>query len=312
MTGERGRFDTQADGRRWLSIRNDSGEEIPPFAVLRLTGLESRSGQTVFVVSKPDATTVADSLMGDRSKILVNGPQRILDGKYGAGTQEYPAQVKYTTLGPLMGPAADDWGLSNLSRGFVDLNLAQSSVGGGMPTGTLARWVSPGGVSLPVACMWDASGTLDADGGLFGDATGGFDPSGAGQDLAAGVITSAAGGYIVNAAGYYRVTFSATLWTEVASSEGAVLTLSFAVVTGGVTAPVGSSLRVQLIDDDGSDQGYGVDPVISQEMVSMEAIVYAEADDHVRIVNYSTLALTPIAVYITAASFGIEMLRYGS
>jgi hypothetical protein len=46
---------THHAGGRWLAFRNDSGETIPPFAVLRITGVVTIAGRAVLTVSKPNA-----------------------------------------------------------------------------------------------------------------------------------------------------------------------------------------------------------------------------------------------------------------
>jgi hypothetical protein len=84
-----GRFDEQR-GIRYLSVRNDSGGEIPAHAAMRITGLDTDG---LYLVDKPDA----DGLV---ASIIFNGPTAIPatflnDRGYsapgeGAGTWDFP------------------------------------------------------------------------------------------------------------------------------------------------------------------------------------------------------------------------------
>ncbi len=88
-----------------IPFRNDSGEEIPPFAVLRVDGIVDRDGQWVKKVFKPDDTY--------RLTYLVNGPAKIPVGGFGDATDgRYPCIVAKET-----GTFAfeDAWGIANNS-----------------------------------------------------------------------------------------------------------------------------------------------------------------------------------------------------
>ncbi len=69
------RFDNLPGVDRIL-FRNDSGEEIPPYALMHITGTAENQFNYV-TVTKPASSNVV------RSKILVNGPEAVADGGFG-------------------------------------------------------------------------------------------------------------------------------------------------------------------------------------------------------------------------------------
>jgi len=83
---------------RWWPVRNNSGEEIPPFAVMRISGEETVGGRTRFIVAKPDSTF-------RRKGYLVNGPFAIGIGKAGSGTRD----TTYALCSSSASPVRDQW-----------------------------------------------------------------------------------------------------------------------------------------------------------------------------------------------------------
>jgi hypothetical protein len=63
-------------GERGILFRNDSGEEIPPYGLLHITGTVDDKFNYV-KVTKPASSNLV------RSKILVNGPEPVADGREG-------------------------------------------------------------------------------------------------------------------------------------------------------------------------------------------------------------------------------------
>lgn len=90
-----------------LPVRNDSGEEVPPFAVMRATGVVERDGGLwVQKVTKPDTTFAR--------LYLINGPAKIPVDGYGMATdgRRYPCIVGISTD---TANVAGGWGVSNAS-----------------------------------------------------------------------------------------------------------------------------------------------------------------------------------------------------
>ena len=69
------RFDN-LPGERGILFRNDSGEEIPAYGLMHITGTVDDKFNYVTVTKPATANTV-------RSKILVNGPEHVADGGFG-------------------------------------------------------------------------------------------------------------------------------------------------------------------------------------------------------------------------------------
>jgi hypothetical protein len=87
------------DRIRWLSYRNDAGEEIPAFALVRPTGADTDG---TLVVGKPNS---------DGQLVYVNGPVPCPDGGYGLCTVDDPVFVYYDSGGtPAFG---ETWGAAN-------------------------------------------------------------------------------------------------------------------------------------------------------------------------------------------------------
>lgn len=128
--------------RRWVPVRNDSGEAIPPFSAAKITG-RSSSGSgtgefTFFTIDKPDADLEADPTGG---LLIVTGEVSIPIGSYGRGTQDWPAQVRQDgtteTAGTEIGPVDGEWEMATTGRGFT-------RIGGGptIATGIKAVFVT--------------------------------------------------------------------------------------------------------------------------------------------------------------------------
>jgi hypothetical protein len=97
---------------RWLDVSNDSGEDIPAYAVMRVTGYDSDTG--AFLVGKPDANDI------DPTVLLVNGPGPIPTDEFGRGTKDYPilAAVTSGSAAAEVGTVSGSWSLATSHKGF--------------------------------------------------------------------------------------------------------------------------------------------------------------------------------------------------
>jgi hypothetical protein len=108
-------FAPAATSIRWLSFRNDSGEEVPGFAVLRPTGVISVEGQAVLTIAKPDSD--------GGSFYFFNGPFPVKYGKFGSGTADFPCFAAYDDsdapqVGDVWGAKSGQWTLKKGNSGF--------------------------------------------------------------------------------------------------------------------------------------------------------------------------------------------------
>lgn len=86
-----------------ISFRNDSGEEIPAFAAMRVTGVQMLEDQAILVCNKPDSSA---------AEIIANGPQAVADQDVGAAYKFGVVQVKAEvgiTLGATVRAKASSW-----------------------------------------------------------------------------------------------------------------------------------------------------------------------------------------------------------
>lgn len=101
---------------RWLPVYNTSGETVPAFAAMRISGIDSSTG--VFTVAKPNTNDAT-------ANILFNGPVEIPAAHYGIATADFPASVRYETgdgtpvNGDEWGVSSGDWKLRNARSGFL-------------------------------------------------------------------------------------------------------------------------------------------------------------------------------------------------
>lgn len=109
----------QPDRPKWVQFRNTSGEEIPAYGVMRVTGAELKAGLPIITVAKPSTTF--------QRLYLVNGPQRVGSGSTarGIGTwlDDEPGYVLYESgtpaYGESWGPKASQWSLAKWRYGFT-------------------------------------------------------------------------------------------------------------------------------------------------------------------------------------------------
>lgn len=103
---------------RWLPCRNNSGEVVPAFGVVRITGADTKG---IITVAKPNIASDVNT--------LVNGPVPIGNGNIGLCTAESPADVLYETADgtPALGEA---WGSGSGTFKLRKNNTGYMIVGG--------------------------------------------------------------------------------------------------------------------------------------------------------------------------------------
>jgi hypothetical protein len=109
------------DGSPWLLVYNDSGEEVPSRAVMKVTGLTAADKAPK--VSKPDADDLTPEIL------LVNGETPIPAGTYGQGSLAPVIRIAYdsgtgtpalpTSDADAWGTVAGSWLLAKGKRGFL-------------------------------------------------------------------------------------------------------------------------------------------------------------------------------------------------
>jgi hypothetical protein len=108
ITSNQSAFDT-------ISFRNDSGEEIPAFAAMRVTGVAMLDDQIVVTVNKPNSSTF---------ETLINGPQAVATTEIGSGYKYGILQAKVEagrTLGETLKAKASSWELEDGTGPFIFL-----------------------------------------------------------------------------------------------------------------------------------------------------------------------------------------------
>lgn len=140
----------------WLPVYNNSGETIPAFAPMRISGMVASTFE--FSVSKPNANDAV-------SNILFNGPVEIPSGSYGMATADMPATVRYDTAdgtpsnGDEWGVASGGWYLKNARAGFLIQGVIDSS--NGVATAAPNMSGAAGGGSASTNILLDGSNHTD-------------------------------------------------------------------------------------------------------------------------------------------------------
>jgi len=106
---------------RWIPFANGAGEEIPGFALLRVTSTDSDG---LITVGKPNEDSA--------QLLLVNGPTPVASGGRGDCTFDFPIHMLYDTgdgtpaVGEEWGSANGSWKLNSGKGGFLILGGATS------------------------------------------------------------------------------------------------------------------------------------------------------------------------------------------
>lgn len=104
------------------TVRNSGSEEILPFSVMQISGVNLVSQDEIYNVSRPSGTT--------KAKFLINGPQTIAGNGYGSATDTSPVVAAWADFVPPVagqewGPVAGSWSLSSNGKGFLILGGAE-------------------------------------------------------------------------------------------------------------------------------------------------------------------------------------------
>lgn len=106
-------------------FKNYSGEAIPAWAIMKITGQVVENGQPLLKVSKPDGATL--------SQYITNGPKAVAIDGYGNGF--WTDDICVAAWDPLgdtpadlseFGPVADSWYLSGDGSGFIVVGVMVS------------------------------------------------------------------------------------------------------------------------------------------------------------------------------------------
>ena len=81
---------TFIDKIREFGFKNETGEEIPPFGCMVITGATDQGGELVFSIRKP---TQADEDLQEPASILFNSIQPVPDDEFGVGYRDFPLQA---------------------------------------------------------------------------------------------------------------------------------------------------------------------------------------------------------------------------
>ena len=112
----------------WEEFKNDSGEQIPAFACMRVTGMTTLGGRNVLTVQKPNT-------YGSQYMHRLNGPFPVEIGKYGICTRSAGAAALYDTadgtpaLGERWGPRDATWKLKKNTGGWMVMGNSDATNG---------------------------------------------------------------------------------------------------------------------------------------------------------------------------------------
>lgn len=142
----------QSDGAsviRWLEIYNDGSDDIPPYAVCRVTGVDE--GSNIFLVDQPNADS--------QREIVINGPIGVPAGFYGQAHRADPCTVLYETADGT--PASgEDWGTKNGSWKIHKGNTGFRILGNASDNLCEATYLGAAGVSNLTVQEVDGSPTV--------------------------------------------------------------------------------------------------------------------------------------------------------
>lgn len=109
----------------WRAVYNESGEEVPPFGVMMMVGIDIDTGMVS--IDKPNRNDL------DPAMLLVNGEDSIPSNGEGTGTADGPMLVLYSTAagipvnGDSMGTVAGQWDLEKNKVGFLFISEIEDS-----------------------------------------------------------------------------------------------------------------------------------------------------------------------------------------
>lgn len=158
------------DELRWLRARNDSGDEIPAFSPVRITGTVTVGPFVYYKIDQADKDCV---LMDYKLGMAFSGPRPIPAASgatkgYGRITRDFPLYAAYTgtapTAGGFLGIANGTWTLTVANYGFICVGDIDTDAKAcqiipapplikGKPGSTISKGTTPGNLTL-----YDATG----------------------------------------------------------------------------------------------------------------------------------------------------------
>lgn len=110
------------DNYFWIPFRNDSGETIPPYSSIKITGVVSGGARTTLTAEKPDA---------DATMFATTGPFSVSSGGFGSACVSVHRVAAFTgslSVGQRCKPKVGEWKLElDLSGPFVCLGVIDST-----------------------------------------------------------------------------------------------------------------------------------------------------------------------------------------
>jgi hypothetical protein len=118
----------QALNLQWIEFYNDSGEEIPAFGVMRISGMRKKDGRPVIECKKPHT-------FGSQGQHRINGPVPVESSQYGVCLVGNHVAALYDTadgtpaFGESWGPRDATWTLKKNTGGYRVLGNADTTNG---------------------------------------------------------------------------------------------------------------------------------------------------------------------------------------
>lgn len=150
-------------------VKNLSGQVVPPWAVVQIIGAPAVNAEEFYSVSQPNGAS--------KAKYLLNGPQSIAIGGYGACTDTYPAGVLWAgvtppAIGVEWGPVVGSWAMSASGTGFLILGgVTTISAQNGTVRVTSFPAGSTNGEDFPLIVIHNTSGVALANRSIVGIGT---------------------------------------------------------------------------------------------------------------------------------------------
>lgn len=318
-----GRF-SQFDQKRWLPVRNRSGEAIPAYAAMQINneatvdqGLLSNdvNGVTVYNVIKPNDDSQNKT---NQASILFNGPITIPVDGFGQGTQDFPVTAQgpgdfaSLPLASTVGVSTGSWRLTSGQPGYRV--VASTS---GLTPSTVYTRVSLDLTNASLSWFWRSLTSPIAAAATIIDLDNGAAPGIVinGWALRTDLVGSP---FELSGSGVFKVNFHATAWSDDSNSDNT--DIDIALFRGGADNPDASTTEgTYSANEDISavvggdsmrgnfreDNGYG-GITLRKGVVSFSCIVTLKASSKNRLylVNRSSVAIAMSHTNFTAHKIG--------
>lgn len=141
-----------------VRVRNTTGEQVPPYGCMQVTGATAYNGEESYNVIKPNGSQDAS--------FIINGPVAILANGWGSGTITGPMLVAYDVswlpiLNDEWGPIAGSWAISANGKGYKIIGGASGGIVSGTNAGQLRVMPKNGaaaGDDFPLVKIHNVSG----------------------------------------------------------------------------------------------------------------------------------------------------------